>query len=279
MFNIKGGQSEHAKTVARAMGKVMGTNGLAAQTLPSQNDPTRIKNYAGTSMKESDPRDAITIKSTRAVNDVEETVQKKEAVKVEEKKKDDEDSDFDDDFGGDSVMEAIRAKRFREMQTQNQKLTEYRLLGHGAYTHVVQDEFLPAVTKSPLAICHFYHMDFERCKIVDKHLQLLAQKHLSTKFIYIDAEKTPFFVEKMKIKMLPTIVLFRDGIAIDRVVGFEELGNDDAFPTAVLEKRMKKVLPDLVDTEEDENSSRVNNIRMSSRSLVHDNDGVNDLLQ
>lgn len=36
--------------------------------------------------------------------------------------------------------------------------------------------------------------------------------------------------------MLPTVVLFRDGIAVDRIVGFEALGGSDDFATKDLEE-------------------------------------------
>jgi hypothetical protein len=37
--------------------------------------------------------------------------------------------------------------------------------------------------------------------------------------------------------MLPTIVCFIDGVARDRVVGFEELGANDEFKTIELTRR------------------------------------------
>ena len=40
--------------------------------------------------------------------------------------------------------------------------------------------------------------------------------------------------------MLPTIILFENGIAIDRVVGFDELGGTDDFPTLALTRRLVK---------------------------------------
>ena len=40
--------------------------------------------------------------------------------------------------------------------------------------------------------------------------------------------------------MLPTIVLFENGVAIDRVTGFEELGGQDDFPTMNLIRRLVK---------------------------------------
>ena len=69
-------------------------------------------------------------------------------------------------------------------------------------------------------MCHFYHKDFERCKIVDMHLRDISKQHIEARFIYMDAEKAPFFIQKLQIQVLPTIVCFIDGIAVDRVVGF-----------------------------------------------------------
>ena len=40
--------------------------------------------------------------------------------------------------------------------------------------------------------------------------------------------------------MLPTVILFDDGIAFDRIVGFEELGGEDDFPTMALTRRLVK---------------------------------------
>lgn len=38
--------------------------------------------------------------------------------------------------------------------------------------------------------------------------------------------------------MLPTIILFIDGVAQDRIVGFEEIGGADDFPTINLTRRL-----------------------------------------
>jgi len=59
---------------------------------------------------------------------------------------------------------------------------------------IVEAEFLNYVTKLKLTVVHFYHKDFQRCKIMDKHLKILCQQFPQTQFLYIDAEKTPFFV-------------------------------------------------------------------------------------
>ncbi|GAB2226919.1 hypothetical protein Droror1_Dr00008717 [Drosera rotundifolia] len=101
--------------------------------------------------------------------------------------------------------------------------------GHGEYREVTEGEFLGEVTTSDLAICHFYHKGFYRCKIMDKHLKSLAPKYIDTKFIKLDAENAPFFVSKLSVKTLPCVIFFRKGIAFERLIGFQDLGGKDDF--------------------------------------------------
>ena len=37
--------------------------------------------------------------------------------------------------------------------------------------------------------------------------------------------------------MLPCVVMFKKGVAIDRIVGFEDLGGQDSFNTAILSRK------------------------------------------
>ena len=77
-----------------------------------------------------------------------------------------------------------------------------------------------------------------RCKIVDKHLELLARKHIETKFVKLNVDRAPFITERLHIKTLPTIVLMIDNIVKDKIIGFTDLGNQDEFSTEVLEWRL-----------------------------------------
>ena len=46
--------------------------------------------------------------------------------------------------------------------------------GFGDYREIVEEGFLDEVTGADRAIVHFYHNNFMRCKIVDKHLKIIA---------------------------------------------------------------------------------------------------------
>jgi hypothetical protein len=101
----------------------------------------------------------------------------------------------------------------------------------GAYEEISEGDFLEAVTKTERVVCHFFHREFERCRIMDKHLGELARKHFGTRFIKLSAPDAPFFVEKLQVRMLPCVVMFVGGVAVDRIVGFDTLGAADDFPT------------------------------------------------
>jgi hypothetical protein len=46
---------------------------------------------------------------------------------------------------------------------------------------------------------------------MDSHLTKLAQMHPETRFVRINAEKSPFLAEKLRIIMLPTVALVLKG--------------------------------------------------------------------
>lgn len=135
------------------------------------------------------------------------------------------------------------------------------------YREIDEVEFLPSVTKSYNCVVHFYHSDFSRCKIVDKHMSTLAKKHHECKFVTINAQKAPFFIQKLQVTVLPTIVYFKNGIEVKRSVGFEDFGTRDDFKTAVIEKilRSQGLIPKSEDDSSDEETDlRFNPIRMAA---------------
>jgi hypothetical protein len=81
--------------------------------------------------------------------------------------------------------------------------------GHGELREIVEDDFLKEVTSAKyvcsyhpiyvlqgktsmcccrLTLVHFYHPEFETCRVMDKHLRIIAAKPsaIACKFIKID---------------------------------------------------------------------------------------------
>jgi thioredoxin-like negative regulator of GroEL len=79
---------------------------------------------------------------------------------------------------------------------------------------------------------------------MDHHIQRIVQRHIETKFVKINAEKAPFFVEKLKVRSMPTLVYFVDGVAVGKLIGFEGLadnmpeGKEDEWSTIVLSREL-----------------------------------------
>ena len=115
---------------------------------------------------------------------------------------DDEDDDNNKADNGDDddyELRQIKEARMRQIRSQHQQKIENLGKGHGQYREITQDEFIQEITSSMIVICHFFHRDFQKCEIMNLHLSKLAQRHIESKFVRINAEKTPFFVEKVRI--------------------------------------------------------------------------------
>lgn len=143
-----------------------------------------------------------------------------------------------DNLDADDIDE-IRRKRIQQLKNQAGKREEWIAKGHGKYDEIAEEkEFFEEAKNHERIVCHFYRDSTMRCKIVDKHLQILAPKHLEAKFLRINAEKAMFLCQRLKVKVLPTIVLISDGKTKDFIVGFDDLGGIDDFPTEMLEWRL-----------------------------------------
>lgn len=115
------------------------------------------------------------------------------------------------------------------------------LQGHGEYLEISNEkEFFDICKQSENVVCHFHRDSTFRCKIVDKHLSLLAKKHIEARFIKLSVDKAPFLVERLKIKVLPTIILVKDAKTKDYIVGFDDLGGHDEYSTEMMEWRIAR---------------------------------------
>ncbi|KAL2607965.1 hypothetical protein R1flu_026538 [Riccia fluitans] len=177
-----------------------------------------------------------------------------------------------DDLMDDPELERLHAERIAALKKEAEKRQVLARKGHGEYREITEADFLGEVTGTERVVCHFFHKEFVRCKIMDKHLRPLAVTFFDTKFIRVDAENCPFFVTKLGIKVLPCVILFKNGVACDRIVGFEELGGKDDFSKASLEARLLRsgmiIKKEKPEADADEAPRRV-------RSTVYDENIVN----
>ncbi|XP_009767764.1 thioredoxin domain-containing protein 9 homolog [Nicotiana tabacum] len=137
-------------------------------------------------------------------------------------------------------LEVLRERRLKQMKKMAEKRSRWISLGHGEYSEIpTEKEFFSVVKASDRVVCHFYRDNWP-CKVMDKHLSILAKQHIETRFVKIHAEKSPYLAEKLRIVVLPTLALVKHAKVEDYVVGFDELGHTDEFSTEELEERLAK---------------------------------------
>lgn len=147
-----------------------------------------------------------------------------------------ESEDDDDEYGhliddDDDALQAMRQARMAQIKHHQTQRAAHISLGHGSLRTITQDEFLPECTGSSRhVVVHFFHDDFERCKIMDYHLAIIARGHLEAKFLRIDVAKSPFFVDRLRIETLPALFVFDDGKRVAALPGFQGLARDAAKP-------------------------------------------------
>ncbi|KAH8118311.1 thioredoxin-like protein [Phellopilus nigrolimitatus] len=135
---------------------------------------------------------------------------------------------------------ALREQRLEELQREMNQVKDMREQDHGRLAEITDEkEAIRITANEKRCIIHFYHRDFKRCEIMNKHLEVLASKYFATRFLRVFVESVPWLVEKLGIKVLPCVICFIDGVSKDRLIGFEEIGNSDGFETVALELRLQ----------------------------------------
>ncbi|XP_020791963.1 thioredoxin domain-containing protein 9 [Boleophthalmus pectinirostris] len=136
-------------------------------------------------------------------------------------------------------FERLKEKRLEALKKAQKQKQEFLSKGHGEYREIPSEkDFFSEVKESKKVVCHFYRDSTFRCNILDKHLSILAKKHVETKFLKLNVEKAPFLTERLRVKVIPTLALLIDGKTKDYVVGFSDMGNTDEFSTEMLEWRL-----------------------------------------
>ena len=185
---------------------------------------------------------AFDIVKDKVIEDKTKSYMKEQEEKEQERikaQKEKDDIDLDEvDSEEERIMQQEMEKMKKTAEGKREQKAKQLKEKYGQYTEIIETEFLDTMLKNDKVVCHFYHKDFERCKIIDKHLSAIARAHRETLFVKINVEKTPFFTTKLNIKVLPTIILFVKGKGIHRFIGFEDFGMSDDFPTINLTRQL-----------------------------------------
>ncbi|GLT47350.1 hypothetical protein SLA2020_210530 [Shorea laevis] len=173
-------------------------------------------------------------------------------------------------------LEALRERRLQQMKKMAEKRSRWIALGHGEYSEIASEkDFFSVVKASERVVCHFYRENWP-CKVMDKHLGILAKQHIETRFVKLHAEKSPFLAERLKIMVLPTLALIKNAKVDDYLVGFDELGGTDEFSTEELEERLAKAQVIFFEGESSINASKSGKQTRSVRQSTNEDSSDSD---
>lgn len=141
----------------------------------------------------------------------------------------------------DDDIERIRQKRLVEMKKLQDVRNVWRRNGHGQLNEISSDkDIFEEIKGSKKLVVHFYTNTTIRCKILDEHLETLAKKHLETKFLRLNVDKSDRIVQRLNIRVIPTLAFVKDGKTDGYMRGFDDVGGIDDFSTEMLEWRLGK---------------------------------------
>ena len=133
----------------------------------------------------------------------------------------------EDDLDDPSINPSYRAARLqqlsREIAQSKQDAPNVQTGGSNFRTLKTDPEVLTFTTDNQSAILHFCHPDFARCAVMDQHLEALANAHggQTTVFGRVHVQNAEFVVHKLGVKVLPCVIGFVEGVAKERITGFE----------------------------------------------------------
>ncbi|KAK7732522.1 hypothetical protein SLS53_008407 [Cytospora paraplurivora] len=181
---------------------------------------------------------------------------------------------LEEDDNDTHVIDAFREQRLQQLHSEFTRAKSQREHGFGTYTELKDEKaVMDSTTSTKLSLVHFMKPDFTRCRIMDQKLEALAPKHFDTRFISINVENAPFLVNKLKIKVLPCVIAFINGLEVDRIIGFEALGaKPDSFTLQELEARLlaSGVVLRSKMTEDDEELARRRRLQQAEEEAADD---------
>merc|ERR1712227_216791 len=108
--------------------------------------------------------------------------------------------------------------------------------GHGKLMKINdQQEFFGAAKKSNRMIVIFTRNSNKYGKAMLEHAEVLAQRHLEARFLWVDAENAPFLTDRLNIYMLPTIVCIQDNKVHKQHNGLNEIDGSGKYTSGMLE--------------------------------------------
>lgn len=92
--------------------------------------------------------------------------------------------------------------------------------------------FRDTVLKSPVAFVDFYATWCGPCKMISPYVEKFSEMHKTVDFYKIDVDEVPDIATYFGISAMPTFLVFKHGEVVDKIVGANPQGINNALINA-----------------------------------------------
>lgn len=87
---------------------------------------------------------------------------------------------------------------------------------------IYQEEFAEKVINSPITVVVDFFADWcGPCKMLSPVLEKLSAVNPDVKFYKVNIDENPSLADEFEVQSIPNIVIFKNGQAVDRSIGFK----------------------------------------------------------
>ncbi len=87
---------------------------------------------------------------------------------------------------------------------------------------IYQEEFAEKVINSPITVVVDFFADWcGPCKMLSPVLEKLSAVNPDVKFYKVNIDENPAISDEFEVQSIPNIVIFKNGQAVDRSIGFK----------------------------------------------------------
>jgi thioredoxin 1 len=132
----------------------------------------------------------------------------------------------------DSEIERIRRQKISELVQRQKEVEKRQDLGNDGNPVVLTDETFETVKNYPFMLVDFWAAWCGPCRLISPIVEQLARDHHGSVWVgKLNVDENPVTADRFDVQSIPTLIVFKSGVPVDRIVG--------AVPKAFIESRLK----------------------------------------
>jgi len=132
----------------------------------------------------------------------------------------------------DAEIERIRQKKISDLVQRKGEVTRRQELGGDGKPVVLTDDTFESVKKYPFMLVDFWAAWCGPCRLISPIVEELAHEYQGSVWVgKLNVDENPVTADRFHVQSIPTLIMFKDGVPLDRIVG--------ALPKHLIESRLK----------------------------------------